>query len=137
MDQNDIVTLALDRIAEIRFNLKVDHINEPFDADEFYKNTYGVTVLDQKHVLDIEFIANRHNTPYIITKPLHHSQQLLEKYADGRARFSIQVHHNFEIERLFLGFGEGITVLKPRNFKRRIIWKLRKALEFYERNAQD
>lgn len=132
-----IVTLALDRISTIDVALNINYLEHDFDADEYYKNTYGVTVLNEKHVLEIEFIANRHNTPYIITKPLHHSQQIVKQHEDGSAIFTIKVHHNFEIERLFLGFGEGITVLKPRSFRKRIQWKLKKALEFYEPKTEE
>ncbi|MFT6936047.1 MAG: putative DNA-binding transcriptional regulator YafY [Saprospiraceae bacterium] len=133
-EHSRIVTLPLDRIQKIQFDLSVDYLDENFDADEYYKNTYGVTVLDEKHVMEIEFVANRNDAPYILTKPFHHSQKLLETYENGNMRFSISVHHNFEIERLFLSFGGGILVTKPRDFKRKIHWKLKKALERYEYN---
>ena len=131
-EQKMVVTFALDRIEKIEIDLSIDYLEEDFDADEYYQNTYGVTVLDKKHVMEIEFIANRNNAPYILTKPFHHSQKLLETYDNGNIRFSILVHHNFEIERLFLGFGAGILVTKPRNFKRKIIENFKKALERYE-----
>jgi predicted DNA-binding transcriptional regulator YafY len=133
-EHSQIVTLPLDRIQKIQFDLSVDYLDENFDADEYYKNTYGVTVLDEKHVMEIEFVANRNDAPYILTKPFHHSQKLLKTYENGNMRFSISVHHNFEIERLFLSFGGGILVTKPRDFKRKIHWKLKKALERYEYN---
>lgn len=126
-----IVTLALDRILDIKFDLTIDYRKDDFDADDYYKNTYGVTVMGEDNVSEIEFIMNTHNAPYVITKPIHHSQKLLETYENGGAKFSIQVHHNFEIERIFLGFGEGVRVLKPERFRRRIHWKLKKAAALY------
>lgn len=131
-NDNKIYTFPLDRIEKIDFELSVDYINEVFDADDFYKNTFGVTVLPEDHVLDIEFLANPLNAPYIETKPFHPSQKVIEKYENGSIRFSLRVQHNFEIERLFLGFGQGVKVLQPRDFRRKIHWQLKKALEQYE-----
>ncbi|MFT4759007.1 MAG: putative DNA-binding transcriptional regulator YafY [Paraglaciecola sp.] len=134
--KRQVVTLALDRILEIKFDLSIDYRKDEFDADDYYKNTYGVTVMGEENVLEIEFIMNCHNAPYVMTKPIHYSQKLLETHENGCAKFSIQVHHNFEIERLFLGFGEGVTVTKPERFRKRIHWKLKKAAAFYEKDGE-
>ena len=131
-NEDKIYTFPLDRIEKIDFELSVDYIDELFDADDYYKNTFGVTVLPEEKALDIEFLANSLNAPYIETKPFHHSQKILERFEDGSIRFGLHVHHNFEIERLFLGFGRGIKVLSPRDFRRKIHWQLKKALEQYK-----
>ena len=130
--QNGILNWALDRIIKIEADLTIDYNNHNFNADEYYKDTYGVTVFPNDKVIEIELIADFINAPYILTKPFHHSQRLIEKYEDGSAKIGLSLHHNFELERLLLGFGPGVTVLKPGSLRRRINYKLRKALEKYE-----
>ena len=130
--RENILTLALDRIIKIEADLKTAYYNNNFNADEHYKNTYGVTVFSGVTLIEIELLIDVRNTPYILTKPLHHSQKLLEKYQDGRSRISIYVHHNYEIERLILGFGQGVTVLKPNRLRRQIKRHMRKSIAKYD-----
>lgn len=129
---NSITTLALDRIIAIDYDLNLDHINEEFNGDEFYKNSVGVTVMDEKFVDRIILSVDKKNAPYVITKPIHHSQKLLEKVSDGSIVIEITVHQNFELERLILGFGDSMQVLKPNNLKRRIQEKFQNALDKYK-----
>ncbi len=127
-----ILTLALDRIQRLDINLSAPHPSIDFDADDYYKNTYGVTVLESKHVQDIELKFNRYNAPYILTKPIHSSQILLEQYEDRSIKIGIRLHLNYELERLILGFGESVEVLKPRLLRNRIKKKLKTAMSLYE-----
>ncbi len=132
--QSEVKTFALDRIQHVDFDLKLNHLNENFDGDEYYKNTIGVTVLDEKHVQNIILKIDSKNAPYVLTKPFHHSQEILEKHEDGSITFKICVGINFELERLVLGFGESIEVLAPRQLRKRISKILRNAVGIYETN---
>lgn len=128
---DNIMTLALDRITNIEYNLDIPYINEDFDGDEYYKNTFGVTVLNDKQLLTVLVKIDKHNAPYVLTKPFHHSQKAIEKLEDGSMIFEVKVHHNFEFERLLLGFGESLEVLKPRILRKRLQQKLKSALSNY------
>ncbi len=127
-----LLTLALDRIEAVDIDLHTPYIDQDFDAKDYYKNTIGVTVLNDSSLLNISFWADRHNAPYIFTKPIHHSQKVLEEHDDHSMTFSIRVHHNYELERLLLGFGEGVRVISPDRLSRRIMAKHRKALANYQ-----
>lgn len=129
--EEKIMTLALDRIEAIDFDLSISYEIKNFDADEYYKNTYGVTVLGDKGLIKIEMEIDKSNAPYVLTKPIHHSQQLLQKNEDDSILISLYVHHNYEIERLILGFGAGIKVIKPRRLKSRIKSILQSAIGQY------
>ncbi len=131
-ENHTILTLALDRIQKVDYNLSINHIDEPFDGDKYYQNTIGVTVMNEKHLNDIVLKIDRHNAPYITTKPLHHSQVLLEKHSDNSITIKIRVHINFELERLILGFGESIEVLQPTALRNRIFMKLTNAIHAYQ-----
>lgn len=129
--EKNIMTFALDRILSIDYDTKLEHINEPFNGDSYYKNTIGVTVLDEKHVDRILLRVDKKNAPYVITKPLHHTQTLKETLPSGAIIIELRVHQNYELERVILGFGESIQVLKPLSFKRRIQLKIQDAYDMY------
>lgn len=127
-----VVTLALDRILKIDYDLDAEYIkNKKFDADKYYHNTYGVTVLNDSSIINIHFFVDAENAPYIISKPFHHSQEIIEEFENGSAILKIRVHHNFEIERKILGFGDAIEVLRPRKLRNRLRRKIENALNNY------
>lgn len=130
--KSNIITLALDRMISIDYDLKSNYINEQFDGDEYYKNTIGVTVMDEKFVNRVLLKVDRSNAPYVLTKPLHHTQKTVEEFEDGSVVIELMVHHNFELERLILGFGETMQVLKPTSLRRRIQEKIHNALDLYK-----
>ena len=130
--KENIINMAIDRIESIDYELSIDYEQNDFDADEYYKNTYGVTVLDDKSIMDVEMKVNRYHAPYIITKPIHHSQRFVERQKDGSVILTLRVHNNFEIQRRLLGYGDGIEILKPRRLRGQIKKILGKAFEGYE-----
>lgn len=128
---SSINTLALDRIVSIDFDSKEDHVDEAFDGDAYYENTIGVTVMGDEHVQKVLLKVYRPHSPYILTKPLHHSQRLVKKLGNGAILIELRVHHNFELERIILGFGEGIHVVEPTLLKRSIQTRLQNGVDLY------
>ncbi|MFK7757909.1 MAG: helix-turn-helix transcriptional regulator, partial [Flavobacteriales bacterium] len=128
----NIITFALDRIHSIEYNLDVPYVDEEFDGDDYYSHTIGVTVLPKKHVKDVVLRVDTSNAPYVITKPFHSSQEILEHEGGGGIVIKLRVDHNYELERMILGFGETIEVIKPRNLRYRIKKKLEVAALIYE-----
>lgn len=125
-----ILTFALDRIVEIAYDTSIPYIDDNFNGDAFYKDVIGVTVSNTR-AERIQFWVDRHNAPYVITKPFHSSQRIIKKTDDGII-FNIFVQINFELERMILGFGDSIEVLKPKSLRERMQQKLKKAANFYE-----
>ncbi len=70
---------------------------------------------------------------YALTKPFHHSQEVLERLPDGSVIIKVKVHLNFEFDRLILGFGDSIEILKPRILRNRIKRRLINAAKHYEK----
>jgi predicted DNA-binding transcriptional regulator YafY len=125
-----ILTLALDRIVSIA-EAKIAYVARgSFSLPEYLHDVIGVTVNQNAKAETVLFKADRETAPYIITKPLHHSQQVVEQTAEGIV-VSLQVQLNFELEREILGFGDRITVLAPERLKRRIRAVLTGALAQY------
>ncbi len=125
-----IINLALDRILAIDFDTTIPYINETFNGDEYYKNIIGVTVSNAR-AQRIQFWVDTQNAPYVITKPFHSSQRIIKEDENG-VIFNILVQMNFELERLILGFGDAIEVLKPEKLRKRISEKLKRASARYD-----
>lgn len=126
-----IRNLALDRIVKLDYDLDIEYKNFDFDGEEYYKDTIGVTVLNDKRLKEIKLKFNRENAPYVLTKPFHSSQQFIERLEDGSVIVQLTVHTNYELERLILGFGSSVEVLSPRDLRGRIKRNLAIALDNY------
>lgn len=131
--QSQTLTLALDRMIAIDYDLKAPFFEDDFDGDKYYKNTIGVTVLNSDQLMETELRIDKENAPYVLTKPLHSSQKLVKELGEGSIVVSLKVDLNLEFERLILGFGDSIRVNKPRVLRERIKRKLKKAIELYDR----
>jgi predicted DNA-binding transcriptional regulator YafY len=126
-----VMTLALDRIISIG-ECTIKYVpRQHFNISAHLAHVIGVTVNQGDIKETILFHADTQTTPYIITKPLHSSQQLVETTSGGTT-FSIVVQHNFELEKELLGFGDHIRVIAPERLKRRMKQIFQHALEQYQ-----
>jgi predicted DNA-binding transcriptional regulator YafY len=126
-----ILTLALDRIVSIK-PCELKYVpRENFSLPNFLHDVIGVTVNQNGQAEKVLLHADNETAPYIITKPLHHSQQIVETLPNG-VIISLQVQLNFELEREILGFGDRIKVIAPERLKRRIKETLEHALDLYQ-----
>ncbi len=132
-----VINLALDRIVKIEFDLKTTYMEHSFNGDDYYKNTIGVSVLNDDFLEETVLKVDAQNAPYVLTKPFHASQELLEKEEDGSILISVKVHLNFEFERLILGFGDSIKVISPPVLRNKIQRKLSKALNNYKKTKKN
>ena len=128
---NEITTFALDRIQQI-----VPLPNEPFrqpknfDPHTYFNNIIGVTRNTTDKPTHITFLTDHSQAPYIKTKPIHSSQQVIEERKDGII-FRIDVIPNFELERELIGFGEGLKILSPDSLIRRFRKRAKLMYEIY------
>eukprot|EP01037_Dinobryon_pediforme_P007432 gene7432-7496_t len=126
------LTLALDRIQSITAH-NDDYIeNTTIDFSTYYNDVIGVTKSPGQRDSEVIFWIDAANAPYVLTKPLHHTQKLLSEDATGKI-FSIRVIMNFELERELLGFGAKMRVLGPRLLVKQIKAQLNKTLEHYSK----
>jgi predicted DNA-binding transcriptional regulator YafY len=133
-DKQPIITLALDRIHEIEVNTEKNYIEDSeFAPDEYYKNIIGV-IVNSNRPTNVHLFVDKENAPYIITKPLHHSQQLISE-TDKGVEIAIKVIPNFELEREILGFGDSIEVISPKNLREKIHQKLVNAVSKYSKDG--
>jgi predicted DNA-binding transcriptional regulator YafY len=130
--QRKVINYALDRIQGIELlPNKHYHENDSFDPDTFYRDVVGVTVMQGMRPEKIVFRVNKKNAQYVITKPIHHSQKLLSQDEDG-ATFELFIKVNFELERIFLGYGNTLEILSPPKLRQRIKAVFEEAMGIYE-----
>lgn len=125
----DISTLALDRIQKLEKSYEKYQVID-VDMNDFFKDVIGVTVNANQKPQKVVLKIDRRSSPYVITKPMHHSQKVIEKGEEG-ITIELEVQLNFELEREILGFGETMTVLQPERLRERIQNRLRYNLKLY------
>jgi len=133
-NNRSVSNLALDRIIAVDFDFSLPFPDEEFDAELFYKDVIGVTVNEGLRATKIQLWVDADNAPYILTKPLHNSQETAQENEDGSIIINLKLKINYEFERLVLGFGNGINVLQPEQLRKRIKYKLQSALKHYDGN---
>lgn len=129
--KTNILFLALDRME------KLDYSDEPyweaddFDSETYFKHAIGVSVAPTMKVEEVKLWVSQVHAPYVITKPLHPSQKVVERDNYGTV-ISLQLQHNFELEKEILAFGDGMKVIAPERLKRQVNNRVRAALDLYE-----
>lgn len=124
--------LALDRIQQLEIVKNEPYReNKLFDPLTFFDDVVGVTKSVNQQVEKITFLVTKEHAPYIRTKPIHKSQQVIEHNEDGSIIFEIEVIVNQELQREFLGFADGIRILSPNSLVRFMTKKFKKAIEGY------
>ncbi len=131
-----ITNLALDRIIKIDFDFSMSFLNEEFKAEEYYKNVIGVTVNEGLRPQRIELWIDKMNAPYVITKPLHHSQRLIKTNEDGSIIVHVFLIINYEFERILLGYGNGLNVMRPNFLRKRMRTILNDAIKHYKEDVE-
>lgn len=130
-DGNVLLTLALDRIESFRDMTGETYlVYDGVDLERYYEDAIGVTKTERDRAHKVILHLDKQNAPYVLTKPLHHSQTVLEDDETG-VTIRIDVVLNFELEREILGFGESIKVLAPGNLQNRIRRRLENAVAKY------
>jgi predicted DNA-binding transcriptional regulator YafY len=126
-----LLNLALDRIRSITEHEDAYRENTSIDFSTYYNDVIGVTKSPGQRDCEVVFWIDSKNAPYVVTKPLHHTQKLLSEDETGKI-FSIRVIMNFELERELLGFGSKLKVLGPRILVKQIKDQLYRTLENYK-----
>lgn len=125
--------LALDRIQEIEIAKDEPYReNKLFDPRTFFEDVVGVTKGANQQAEKVTFLVTKEHAPYIKTKPIHKSQQVIEHKKDGSMTFEIEVIINQELQREFLGFADGVRILSPNSLVRLMKRKFKNAIEGYE-----
>lgn len=115
----DIRTYSLDRFVSLSADDTVTFVDTGFDAKEYYRNVIGISVLN-KDPVEIHIAFTPFQAQYVITQPLHHSQELVSETKD-RIVFRYFLVPNFEFYAQILGWGDEVEILKPEKVRKNML----------------
>ncbi len=135
-----ITNLALDRIQSLEIAEDIPFVpNENIDFEVYFKDVIGVTIPKadvEKIRIVLQFTKGQF--PYITSKPLHPSQEIL---SDEECKLAIEVRPTYELDQLILSFGPDVEVLEPTEYreyiKRKLVDNLQKYLPMQKDCTED
>lgn len=98
---------------------------------EHFKDIIGVTLETGKEPVEIIASITPSQAPYIITKPIHDSQKVLEEN-ENEITISIRILPNYEFYSTILSFGSSIKIVSPEFVREEVYNKLKIAYRNYE-----
>ena len=123
-----LTNLPLDRIIAIE-PVKMEYIpNTQFDFEEYFDDVVGVSVPRSGEPERIVLKFNQKRFPYIITKPLHPSQAVLDK---DNGIVQLHVFLTPELESLIFSYGDHVEVLEPAALRETFRKKTQNLIEKY------
>jgi len=133
---NKITTYALDRIVSIKNSAVPYETTSSFDPISYFKHLIGVSLPYDCHPEKIILKVYNSCTPYIKTKKLHDSQEIIREYSDGSMLIELFVFINYELKSLLQGYGPEIEVKKPEGLRQQIKELLRTNIKHYLKAAK-
>lgn len=115
--KNIAMNFALDRIKKVKNSSESFIANDLFDPEKYFNDIIGVTLPQGEVANEIEIKVSKDQAPYILTKPIHHTQQCIKTYADGAILIRLNLINNFELRSYLLSFGCDIEVVKPESLR--------------------
>lgn len=132
---NILTNKALDRIVKFS-RANVDFIpNKDIDFNEFFKDVVGVTIPeDHPEVENVVLKFDAVRFPYVINKPIHHSQIVLD---ENEHTIQLAVRPNKELEARIFSYGNQVEVLEPSWLREQIFEKFKQIVEIYSTVQKD
>lgn len=132
--RDEVVNLALDRMVAVRADRCHPYVENTFFEPEAYLNEMiGVTRDLTSRPREVTLRIARSFAPYVLTKPLHGSQQLRRRLANGDIVVALEVIFNSELEGKILSMGPLAEVLTPSSLRARLAELLSAAKTLYQR----
>lgn len=130
LDKKRVQSFGLDRIENVKVIESSKQKEIKFDPNTFFQHSLGITI-DNKKPIKITLDFNTFQGNYIKAKPLHSSQKIL---IDNKKQFRIQIEvlPTYELIQMILGYGPNITVIEPKELKRKVEHLLKETLKRYE-----
>ena len=121
--------MPLDRINEISQLKDKTFIKTNVDWENHFKNIVGVTRKGGTiEKIRLKFTKNRLN--YILTKPIHQSQDVISKEPEfGIVEINVEI--NNELRQMLYSFGGDVEVLEPASLKKEMKKEAEKMLHLY------
>ncbi|MBO4723462.1 MAG: WYL domain-containing protein [Muribaculaceae bacterium] len=129
-----IKTYSLDRMSNVIITDIAFAMPEDFVPEDFFADCYGITT-NQAEPKRISIKAEPTQAKYLRALPLHPSQQ--EELHDNYSIFRYKMRNTYDLRERLLSHGSSIEVLEPPELKAQIIEEMKKALENYDKKAEN
>jgi predicted DNA-binding transcriptional regulator YafY len=126
-------TLALDRIRKVNNSSCPYRTNDLFNPNTFFENVIGVSVPEGATVEPIDIRVKASLMPYVQTKPIHPSQQLIKTYVSGEGLIRITIIVNYELKSVLLSYGSDIDIIQPATLRQQLHEIYHQAFRQYEK----
>ena len=121
-----LVNYPLDRIKNLEYT-NVPYIPCSIDFGAYFNDLIGVSRKPNDKPQDVVFKTDAEQFQYIVTKPLHKSQQSSET----TLTISLHVIINYELKQTLFQFCDRITILQPQTLKEEFKERFAKSLQNY------
>ena len=127
---NYITNKALDRIINFSRPTNVSFIyNSKIDFGSYFKDIVGVSIpSDQPNPIEIILKFEHNRYPYIISKPIHHSQEILN---NEEHTIKITLRPNNELKTKIFSFGSDVEVISPQWLREEFAQKISECMKKY------
>ena len=110
----------LDRIVSFKQTLNIYDDILLIETINYFNDIIGVTKPIDSTPKIVLVKVNKNRVGYIATKPMHHSQKLVEQRKNGDTVFELKIIINKELVSTLLSFGKDVMILKPLTLKKMI-----------------
>ena len=115
--KENITTLALDRIENIKDTDIAYKEDRQFDAASYFTNVIGITFEGIRVPQKISIRVIREQVPYFENQALHTSQEQVKDYKNGDKLFSLFVVINIELKLLLMQYAHTLKVIEPESLR--------------------
>lgn len=114
-----IVVVPLDRIDDYKILEKEKFSPIKGDVEAYFKDIVGVSPKFGESCQHIMFKAYHPADSYIMTKPIHHSQRVVERH-DDYTILSLDLILTYEFETILLTYADKCEILEPLDLREKI-----------------
>lgn len=130
LKDEDLKTFALDRLTELEITKNNFSFPKNFDLNLHFEHCFGIIGPNNQKPQEIILSFEPFQGKYIISLPLHHSQQvLIDNEKELRIKLTLFITHDFYME--LLSFGENVKVIQPKCLLKNLKATCKKILEKY------
>jgi len=110
---------GFDRIRNVKITAQKFEKDADFNINEYYKHSFGVTVLHDKEPQEIILAITGEEVNYVKAMPFHASQEIIEETGD-RLLIKLQLYITWELVAELRSKGPYIKVISPQELKNKL-----------------
>lgn len=129
-EENRIATFALERISLLKTLEKRFKLKETFSRKDYFKYSFGITVINGYKPEQIVLKFNIKQGLYIKAQPIHSTQKIV-KETKNEIQIAITVIPSYELTSQILSYGNDVELLKPKYLRNVIKAQLEYSIKNY------